>query len=217
VPDKFTQMSAELHRYAVAHSRPDPALEDLAEETEALGGIAVMQIAPEQGALITVLVRAIGARRALEVGTFTGYGAIAIARGMPEDGRLLTCDISEEWTEIARRHWERAGLEDRIELRLGPALETLRALPDGEPFDFAFIDAEKTEYPEYYEQALRLLRKGGMVMLDNVFLGGEVIDPEADRDAVRVMRELNDRIASDDRVESAMIGVSDGITLALKR
>jgi caffeoyl-CoA O-methyltransferase len=217
VPDKFTQMSAELHRYAVAHSRPDPALEDLAEETEALGGIAVMQIAPEQGALITVLVRAIGARRALEVGTFTGYGAIAIARGMPEDGRLLTCDISEEWTEIARRHWERAGLEDRIELRLGPALETLRALPDDEPFDFAFIDAEKTEYPEYYEQALRLLRKGGMVMLDNVFLGGEVIDPEADRDAVRVMRELNDRIASDDRVESAMIGVSDGITLALKR
>jgi caffeoyl-CoA O-methyltransferase len=217
VPDKFTQMSTELHRYAVAHSRHDPVLEDLAGETEALGGIAVMQTAPEQGALITVLVRAIGARRALEVGTFTGYGAIAIARGMPEDGRLVTCDISEEWTEIARRHWERAGLEHRIELRLGPALETLQALPDDEPFDFAFIDADKTEYAEYYEQALRLLRPGGIVMLDNVFLGGEVIDPEADRDAVVVMRELNDRIASDDRVESAMIGVSDGITLALKR
>jgi caffeoyl-CoA O-methyltransferase len=216
VPDKFTEMSAELHRYAVEHSRSDAALDRLAEETEALGGIAVMQTAPEQAALITIVVRAIGARRALEVGTFTGYGAIAIARGLPQDGHLITCDVSEEWTEIARRHWERAGLDDRIELRLGPALDTLRSLPDDEPFDFAYIDADKTEYPDYYEQVLRLLRAGGLVMLDNVFLGGEVIDPDADREAVQVMRELNDRIAADSRVEAAMIGVSDGITLALK-
>ena len=216
MPDKFTAMTAQLHRYAVEHSRSDPALEALAAETEELGGIAVMQTAPEQAALITLLVRAIGAGRALEIGTFTGYGAIAIARALPSDGRLVTCDVSEEWTEIARRHWEGAGLADRIELRLGPALETLRSLPSEEPFDFAYIDADKESYPDYYEETLRLLRPGGLVMLDNVFLGGEVTDPAADRKAVLVMRKLNDRIAADDRVEAAMLGVSDGITLAIK-
>ncbi|MEK6276538.1 MAG: class I SAM-dependent methyltransferase [Actinomycetota bacterium] len=216
MPDKFIEMTAELHRYAVEHSRSDPALEALAAETEELGGVAVMQTAPEQAALITLLVRAIGAARALEVGTFTGYGAIAIARGLPAHGRLVTCDVSEEWTEIARRHWEQAGLADRIELRLGPALETLRSLAPDEPFDFAYIDADKESYPDYYEESLRLLRSGGLIMLDNVFLGGEVVDPDADRRAVQVMRELNDRIAADERVESAMLGISDGITLVLK-
>jgi caffeoyl-CoA O-methyltransferase len=219
VPEKFTAMTADLHAYAVAHSSGrDELLRRLAAETEeAAGGMAIMLTAPEQASLMTLLVRAVGARRALELGTFTGYGAIAIARGLPADGKLVTCDISEEWTSIARRYFEHAGLADRIELRLGSALDTLRGLPESEPFDFAFIDAEKTEYPDYYEECLRLLRSGGLVMLDNVFLGGEVIDPEAARDAVRVMRELNDRIAADQRVEAAMLGVSDGITLALKR
>jgi caffeoyl-CoA O-methyltransferase len=218
MPEKFTQMSAELHRYAVEHSDgPDELLEHLAEETEReAGDMSIMLAAPEQATMMTLLARAIGARRALELGTFTGYGSIAIARGLAADGLLVTCDVSEEWTEIARRYFVEAGLDDRIDLRLGPALETLREMPDDEPFDFAFIDADKVSYPTYYDECMRLLRPGALLMLDNVFLGGEVIDPEADREAVRVMRELNDRIAADERVLSTMLGVSDGVTLALK-
>jgi caffeoyl-CoA O-methyltransferase len=215
--EKFTPMSAGLHRYAVEHSRQDEVLRSLDEETAALGDVAVMQMAPEQGALTTLLVRAIGAERALEVGTFTGYGSISIARGLTDGGTLLTCDISEEWTEIARRHFERAGVAERIDLRIGPALETLRSLDPAEPFDFAFIDADKVSYPDYYEQALRLLRSGGLVMVDNVFRAGEVVDPAVDDEGVRAIRELNDRISTDSRVELvAMVGVADGITLALK-
>jgi caffeoyl-CoA O-methyltransferase len=217
VPDKFTEMSAELHRYAVEHSSGhDELMRRLVAETEELGGIAVMQTAPEQGALITLVVRALGARRAIEVGTFTGYSAICIARGLGEGGSLVACDINDEWTGIARRYFAEAGVAERIELRLGPALDTLRGIGEDGAFDFAFVDADKTGYPEYYEECLRLLRPGGVVMLDNVFLGGEVIDPAADRDAAVVMRELNDRIAADGRVLSAMLGVADGITLALK-
>ena len=215
--EKFTPMSAELHRYAVDHSRQDEVLRSLDRETAALGDVAVMQMAPEQGALTTLLVRATGARRALEIGTFTGYGSISIARGLADGGRLLTCDISEEWTEIARRHFEEAGVAAQIDLRIGPAIETLRSLDPDDPFDFAFIDADKTNYPDYYEETMRLLRTGGLVMIDNVFRGGEVIDPEADDDGVRAIREVNDRIASDPRVEPvAMVGIADGITLALK-
>lgn len=218
MPDKFTAMTAELHAYAVEHSSGrDELLRRLAAETEeAAGGMAIMMTAPEQASLMTILVRAVGARRALEIGTFTGYGAIAIARGLPAEGVVVTCERKEEWAAIARRYFDEAGLSERIELRLGPALETLGQLPESELFDFAFIDAEKTEYLDYYEECLRLLRPGGLVMLDNVFLGGEVVDPEADRDAVRTMRELNDRIATDERVEAAMLGVSDGITIAVK-
>ena len=215
--EKFTEMSPELHRYAVEHSHVDEVLERLGEETAALGDVAVMQMAPEQGALTTLLVRALDAGRAIEVGTFTGYGSISLARGLRPGGTLLTCDVSEKWTEIARRHWREAGLEDRIDLRIGPALETLRELDPGEPFDFAFIDADKESYPAYYEESVRLVRPGGVIALDNVFMGGEVIDPEADRPGVVAMRQVNDRIASDDRVHAAMIGVADGVTLALKR
>jgi caffeoyl-CoA O-methyltransferase len=219
VPDKFTQMSGELHRYAVEHSDGrDDLMRELAAETEREAAeMAVMMTAPEQAAMMTVLVRAIGARRALEVGTFTGYGSIAIARGLAEDGLLVTCDVSEQWTAVAQRYFERAGLADLIDLRMGTAQETLQALPADEPFDFAFIDADKTGYPGYYEQCLRLLRPGGLLMLDNVFLGGDVIDADVDRDAAVVMRELNDRISADDRVLSAMLGVADGVTLAMKR
>jgi len=223
MPDKFTQMTAELHRYAVDHSaHQDDLLRRLAEETESVAGeMSIMQVAADQAALITVLVRAIGTRRALEVGTFTGYGAISIARGLADDGRLVTCELNEEYAGIARRYFEQAGLAGRIELRLGPALETLREIRADGSFDFAFIDANKPDYPAYYEECLRLLRPGGLAMIDNVFFGGRVLDTveaEAEREeSTAAISELNDRIATDDRVDKAMVGVGDGITLALKR
>jgi predicted O-methyltransferase YrrM len=218
VAPKYTALDDELHRYLVEHgARQDDVLRRLADETAALGDVAVMQIAPDQGALITLLVRAIGARRALELGTFTGYSAICIARGLPDDGRLLACELSEKWAEVARRYFAEAGVADRVELRLGPALDTLRSLGDDESFDFAFIDADKQTYLEYYEAVLKLLRPGGLMLIDNVLRGGAVLDPADDSDANEVVKELNDRVAADDRVDVAMIGVADGITLALKR
>jgi caffeoyl-CoA O-methyltransferase len=219
MPDKYTALTPELYAYAVEHgSRRDDVLRRLALETEReLSDVAVMQIGPDQGAFMTLLMRLMGARRALELGTFTGYSAICIARGLPDDGLLLTCDTSEEWTGIARRYWGEAGVESKIDLRLGPALQTLRALPTDEPFDFAFIDADKAEYPDYYEECLRLLRPGGLVMLDNVFRAGQVIDASDDDPRNRATREVNERIATDERVDIAMLPVADGITLALKR
>ena len=215
---KYTALDDDLHRYLVEHgSRRDDVLRRLAEETEALGEISVMQIAPDQGALISLLVRAIGSTRALELGTFTGYSAICIARGLPDDGRLLACELSEEWAEIARRYFAEAGVADRIELRLGPALETLRALPADEEFDFAFIDADKQSYLDYYEAVLARLRPGGLMMIDNVLRGGAVLDAEDDSPGNTVVRELNERVASDDRVDVVMLGVADGITLARRR
>jgi len=217
MPDKFTSMTAELQRYAIAHSDGhDEVLRELAAETEKLGDIAVMQTAPEQGSLITLLVTSLRATRALEVGTFTGYSAICIARGLADGGTLVACDVSDEWTAIGRRYFERAGVADKIDLRIGPALETLRAMDEDETFDFAFIDADKTGYPDYYEEVVRLLRPGGMVMVDNVFMGGEVVDSDADREGVVAMRLVSDLIVADDRVLSVMLGVADGITLALK-
>jgi predicted O-methyltransferase YrrM len=235
VPDKFTALTPELHSYLVAHSGPpDELLERLAADTEeAAGGRAVMQIAPEQGALMALLCRAIAARRALELGTFTGYSAICIARALPADGLLVTCDVSEEWTRLARRYFEEAGLADRIELRLGPALETLAGLRGGEPFDFAFIDADKTSYPDYWEAVVELLRPGGIAVVDNVLYDGEVVEPRVDGDrrpsvrpwartpergpSLEAILRTNELIAADDRVESVMLGVADGITIALRR
>jgi predicted O-methyltransferase YrrM len=192
-------------------------LRRLRAETEELGDIAIMQISPEQGAFMTLLAKAIGARRALELGTFTGYSAICVARGLSEGGELVTCDLNGDWTEIARRYFEEAGVVDRIDLRLGPALETLRALPADEPFDLAFIDADKREYPDYYEECLRLLRPGGLIMLDNVLRGGSVLDDADEDPRTLATREVNERAIADERVDVAMLGVSDGITLALKR
>jgi caffeoyl-CoA O-methyltransferase len=218
VPDKFIALTPELYTYLVEHGvRRDEVLERLAAETEQLGDIAIMQVAADQGAFMTLLVRAIGARRALELGTFTGYSAICVARGLGEDGNLVTCDLNGEWTAIARRYFDEAGVADRIDLRLGPALDTIRDLPEDEPFDFAFIDADKTEYPDYYEECLRLLRPGGLMMLDNVLRDGQVADPANDDPRTLATREVNDRAIADDRVDVAMLGVSDGLTLALKR
>jgi caffeoyl-CoA O-methyltransferase len=218
MPAKFTSLDEDLHAYLVAHgARQDDVLRRLAAETEELGDVAVMQIAPDQGAFLTLLARAIGARRALELGTFTGYSAICIARGLGEGGRLITCDVSERWTAIARRYFREAGVGERIDLRLGPAVETVRSLPAEDRFDLAFIDADKEGYPAYYEEVLGRLRPGGLVMLDNVLRGGAVLDAEDDSPSNVAIRELNERIASDERVDVAMLGVADGITLALKR
>lgn len=218
MPDKFTALNPELHRYIVEHgARRDEATLAVERETEAMGSIASMQTAPDQAALMTLLVRAISARRALEVGTFTGYGASAIARGLPADGELVCCELDPEYAQTARRNLERAGLAERVRIELGPALETLRSLPVEEPFDFAYIDADKTGYPDYYERCLALLRPGGVAMLDNVLLGGRALDPPPDDESARVMAELNDRLQRDERIEIAMLGIADGVTLALKK
>src|SRR6185295_6632125 len=162
---KYTALSPELYEYLVAHrTERDPVLAELIRETEGLGPISMMQIAPEQGAFLTTLARISGARRAVEVGTFTGYSSISIARGLGPGGRLLCCDVSEEWTSVARKYFARAGVADRIDLKIAPAIETLRALPSGESLDFAFIDADKSGYRSYYEEILPRLRANGLIV-----------------------------------------------------
>lgn len=208
-----------LHRYLLAHGvREHPALARLRAETAALPE-ARMQIAPEQGAFMGWLVRLLDARKILEIGTFTGYSALAMALALPPGGRLVTCDVSEPWTAIARRHWAEAGVADRIELRLGPAAETLAALErDGAgPFDLAFIDADKPSYPDYYEVCLRLLRPGGVILVDNVLWGGAVADPDACDPDTEAIRAFNRRLADDARVDLAVIPLADGLALARKR
>jgi caffeoyl-CoA O-methyltransferase len=207
-----------VHHYLVAHAPPlDDVQRDLIAETEALGGISMMQIAPEQGAFMTLLTRLIGARRAIEVGTFTGYSAISIARGLSDDGTLLCCDVNEEWTAIARKYWERAGVDEKIELRIAPAIETLRSLPAGEQFDLGFIDADKPNYPHYYEEVLARLRRNGVILVDNTLWGGAVADSKATDDNTVAIRAFNDAVAADDRVESTILTVGDGLTLIRKR
>jgi caffeoyl-CoA O-methyltransferase len=162
-------------------------------------------------------VRLTGAAFAVEVGVFTGYSSICIARGLNPGGRLLACDVSEEWTSVARRYWERAGLDDRIDLRLAPAAETLRAVPVEETVDFAFIDADKSGYPTYYEELVPRMRPGGLIVLDNVLRGGRVVDPSAQDADDRAIRQINDTITADSRVQSVMLPLRDGVTLARKR
>jgi len=211
---KSLGLSPELHDYLVTHGAPpDPVLDALAAETQALGGISIMQVAPEQGAFLTLLVRLTGARRLVEVGTFTGYSALCLARGLPADGTLLCCDVSEEWTAIAKRHWEKAGIDDRITLRIAPAIETLRALPEEPHLDLAFIDADKTGYHDYYEAILARLRPGGLILVDNVLWGGSVIDASNTSADTEAIRAFNDHVAGDDRVDCVMLPISDGLTL----
>lgn len=211
-------LTPELHAYLLAHgSAPDAVARDLIAETEALGGVSKMQIAPEQGAFMALLARIASARRAVEVGTFTGYSALCVARALPEGGRLLALDVSEEWTAIARRHWERAGVAGRIDLRIGPALDTLKALPAEERFDFAFIDGDKREYPDYYEAILARMDPGGLILVDNVLWGGEVVEAATARTSTQAIRAFNDLVARDPRVEAVMLPISDGLTIARKR
>lgn len=216
--NKSFHLSNELHDYIVAHGTPPDAVQrELIEETKALGGISLMQISPEQGAFMTLLARAVGARRAIEVGTFTGYSALCVARGLPADGTLVCCDVSEEWTSIARRYWQKAGVAPKIDLRIGPAIETLRGLPADSAFDLAFIDADKPSYPLYYEEILGRLRPGGLILVDNVLWLGLVADPSVDDDQVRAIRSFNDQVAADPRVDCVMLPVADGLTLLRKR
>lgn len=212
---KSFQLPPRVHEYLVAHGTPPDALQrELIEETRReLGMVSLMQIAPEQGAFMTLLARAIGARRIVEIGTFTGYSALCLARGLPEDGHLLCCDVSDEWTGIARRYWERAGVADRIELRIGPAVDTLRALPAERELDLAFIDADKPSYGIYFDELRPRMRPGGLVLVDNVLWQGRVADPEQRDEQTDAIRAFNDRIASDDSLERVMLPVSDGLTI----
>jgi caffeoyl-CoA O-methyltransferase len=206
-----------INDYLVAHSEPaDDVLRDLAEETHReLGGRATMQISHDEGELLTMLVRLTGARHAVEVGTFTGYSSICIARGLPSDGHLLCCDVSEDYTSVARRYWERAGVTDKIELRIAPAVETLAALPTDPHLDFAFVDADKTGYASYVEEIVPRLRPGGLMVLDNMLWSGEVLDPQDD--AGRAVADLNDALVADDRLDVVLLPVRDGVSLARKR
>ncbi|MFQ5513765.1 MAG: O-methyltransferase [Myxococcota bacterium] len=211
-------LSPALHRYLIEHGTPpDEIQQELIAETERLGPIALMQIAPEQGALLTLLGRLIGARQAIEVGTFTGYSALCIARALVPGGRLLCCDVSEEWAAIARRYWEKAGVADRIELRLGPAFTTLESLPEHEWIDLAFIDADKEGYVAYYEALLARLRPNGLILVDNVLWGGRVADPSDTGEQTAAIRRFNDHVARDTRVDRVLLPVSDGLTLLRKR
>ena len=203
--------------YLGAHNPPmDEVQQSLIEQTAALGDISRMQIAPEQGAFMTLLARLLDVKFAVEVGTFTGYSALSIARGMNSQGRMICCDVSEEWTAVARRHWEMAGVGDRIELRIAPALDTLRALPNTHSIDMAFIDADKTSYLSYYEELLPRLSQNGVILIDNVLWSGRVIDGSDDADVVAI-RAFNDRVAADERCESVMLPIADGLTLVRRR
>jgi caffeoyl-CoA O-methyltransferase len=216
---KYTPLTPELYDYLAAHGHNgDPILAELAVETEKLGPVSMMQIAPEQGTLLSLLVRAIGARSAVEIGTFTGYSSTCIARGLPADGKLLCCDVNEDWTSMARKYWQKAKVADRIELRIAPAVETLRALPANYSVDFAFIDADKVSYRDYYEALLPRLRDNGLIVFDNVLWMGQVLDRSSSvSDYTRALQALNDFIATDKRVQAVMISVADGLTIVRKR
>ncbi|MEU4679503.1 O-methyltransferase [Micromonospora sp. NPDC023737] len=214
---KSIPLTDELHAYLVGHgSPPDEIIRDLAEETRAvLPDQATMQVAPEQAAFLTFLTRLMGARQAVEVGTFTGLSALAIARGLAEGGRLTCFDISEEYTGIARRYWARAEVDDRIDLRIGPAGDTLRELPHERHLDFAFIDADKTGYPIYWAELVPRMRPGGIIAVDNVLRGGRVIAPQDEGD--RAIAAFNDEVLADVRVDAVMLPIADGLTLARVR
>jgi caffeoyl-CoA O-methyltransferase len=212
-------VTPELLGYAVEHGTwtHDDVLDDLQAETRALGSPAGMQIGPDEGQLLTFLARLVGARRAVEVGTFTGYSGLCIARGLAADGKLTCCDVNEEWTAIARRYWARAGLADRIELRLAPALETLRSLPATEHIDLAFLDADKTGYQDYWAELVPRVRRGGVIVADNVLYSGRIVDASSDEVTIQALRRFNDEVAADDRVDVMILPAFDGLTLARKR
>jgi caffeoyl-CoA O-methyltransferase len=210
-------LGPEVATYLVDHGTPPDAVQlALIEETRELGPVAGMQVAPEQGAFLTLLTKLVGARSAVEVGTFTGYSSLCIARGLPADGRLLCCDVSDEWTAIARKAWKAAGVEQKIELKLAPGADTLRSLPQEESIDLAFIDADKPGYAVYYEEILSRLRPNGVLLVDNVLWGGRVVDPDAGDDNTKAIKAFNDLVAADGRVEAVMLPISDGLTLIRK-
>jgi len=212
---KSFHLSPAIHAYLVEHGTPPGAVKQaLIEATNELGGISMMQVAPEQGMFMTLLARLMGARQVIEVGTFTGYSTLCLAEGLPPDGRVIACDTSDEWTSIGIPHWEKAGVRDRIDLRIGPALDTLRSLPSERSFDLAFIDADKPNYWAYFEELVARIRPGGAILVDNVLWMGQVVNLEANDPNTLAIREFNDKLARDARVECAMLPISDGLSLA---
>ena len=213
-------LPADLRAYLLKVGvREHDVLRRLRDETESIPQ-RNMQISAEQGALMSMLVEVSGARRCIELGTFTGYSSLAVALALPDDGSILCCDVSEEWTSMARRYWAEAGVEKKVELRIGPALDTLDALlADGESgtYDFAFVDADKVSYPHYYERLVELVRPGGLMLWDNVLWGGAVIDPDADDEATRGIRAINEQLVADQRVSIVMVPIGDGLTILRKR
>lgn len=216
-PKSFT-LSEGVHRYILDHSSPlDDVRQRLMEETASLGSVAGMQVPPEQSLLLTLLTRVIGAHEAVEVGTFTGLSALSIAAGLADGGRLVCCDVSEEWTAIARRYWAEAGLGDRIDLRIGPAVDTLRSLPDGPHLDLAFIDADKPSYVAYWDELVPRIRPGGILLVDNVLWRGAVVDQGVNDENTVAIRLFNNHAAADSRVDLVMLPISDGLTIAVKK
>jgi predicted O-methyltransferase YrrM len=220
VTDRRLQITDELHRYLVDHSVREPAV--LARLRTATASLpqAQMQIGPEQGQLMALLAKLVGAKRCIEVGVFTGYSSLAVALALPEDGRILACDVSEQWTAIARRFWREAGVEHKIELKLQPAVRTLEdLLAAGETgrYDFAFVDADKPAYDTYYELLLKLLRPGGLMALDNTLWSGAVADPDEREPNTVALRALNEKLHRDERIDLSLLPVGDGLTLARKR
>jgi caffeoyl-CoA O-methyltransferase len=211
-------LTTELSEYLVAHGTPpDDVQSELIAETARLGSVSMMQVAPEQGAFLTTLTRALGVKSAIEIGTFTGYSALCIARGLPADGTLLACDVSEEWTSVGRPYWEKAGVADRIDLKIAPALDTLKALPSNATFDLAFIDADKPNYWNYFDALLPHMKSNGVLLIDNVLWGGAVVDKKANDDNTKAIKDFNDKVAADDRVETVMLPISDGLTMCRKK
>ncbi len=216
---KITPVDERLARYLEANwLREDSVLRKLRQETRQLE-MARMQIAPEQGQFMALLVKLLDARKILEVGTFTGYSSLVMAQAMEDDGRVVCCDLSAEWTAIARKYWQMAGVSDKISLHLGPALETLDNLlkTDKASFDLAFIDADKSNYDNYYEKSLVLLKPSGVILLDNVFWGGSVVDSQDQSEDTQAIRQMNEKIHRDPRVDIAVIPLGDGLTIARKR
>lgn len=207
-------LDEQLNAYVLAHSsEPDPVEQRLIERTAALGSAAGMQIAPEQGEFLRMMTSMVGARFAVEVGTFTGYSAISIARGLADGGRLLCCDVSEEWTTIAREHWALADVDTRIELRIGPGIDTLRSLPDEANVDLAFIDADKPGYVDYYEELIQRLAPNGLICVDNTLWGGAVADPSHADDNTQALRAFNDHVTADPRTRQVIVPIGDGLTM----
>lgn len=216
---KFTNLSPEIFEYVCNHSSGGhiPLLDQLRDETEQLGDISEMQIGKDQGVLMTMLVKCINATSAIEIGTFTGYSATCIALGLPENGRLVCVDQSEEWTRIARRYWKDAGVSDKIELRLGDGKSVLGKLSPDETFDFAFIDADKPGYDAYYELLLPHIRPNGLLLFDNMLRNGQVLNPKQNDENAKAIAALNKKLAADPRVDAVLLTVGDGVNLCRKK
>lgn len=215
---KSFHLTPEVHAYILDHSSAlDPIATELVGRTAELGGVSIMQIAPEQAVFMTLITQAVGARVAVEVGTFTGMSALAIARGLPPDGRLTCCDVSEDWTSIAREFWQRAGVADRIDLRIGPAAETLAAMSPEAVVDLAFVDADKGGYIRYWDELVPRMRPGGIVLVDNTLRGGTVADSSNTDDTTEQIRAFNDHAVADGRMDVVVLAVGDGLTFARRR